>query len=97
MLVKKNYGSPTFVQLVGKTIGSSQWVEVPDGLAKRLRQASPLYSFKPSEEPKKAEPLPKKEDLKKATELKVDDEEAKEESGRKSLLKSTLGKDKEKK
>jgi len=64
MLVKKNYGPPTFVQLVGRNIGSSEWVRVPDGLAIRLKAASSIYSFKQEEVPKQ-KPAPKKEEAKK--------------------------------
>lgn len=48
MLIRKNSGPSTFQPIVGKIIGTS-WVEVPDGLAKKLIEANPGYSAKPSE------------------------------------------------
>lgn len=85
MLVKKNYGPPTFVQLVGKNIGSSEWVQIPDGLALRLKAASNIYSFKQEEAPvqeparKKEEAKPKKEEPEKKKEEPKKEEAKKEE------------------
>jgi len=44
MWIKKNYGAPTMVPLIGKIVGSDEWVEVEDSTGKRLIKSNPLYS-----------------------------------------------------